>query len=152
MMKIFRIVLLACIIATLSCSAAFAGSGKAIVPHWLAVNYGKSNAQSSNIFITNITQHDLVVKVTVYNRDSTIFLSGIEYKNFQNNNTEIGAGKTVNLKINGTGTTESDYGYAVIEWVNKEYDDDVVGLVSWANWRESSNRGYSVPVNNGMPF
>ncbi|TIH15272.1 hypothetical protein D0S45_11415 [Marinifilum sp. JC120] len=152
-MKSFRVVLLACVIAMLSCSAAFAGSGKAIMPHWLAQHNGGSNIQSSIIFISNITQHDLTVKITIYKKDGSIKTQGNAFTNFKNNNTEIGAGKTGVLDIKWENISNtSDYGYAVIEWENKNYDDDVVGLVAWGRWAETGPRGYAIEINNGQPF
>lgn len=148
-MKLIRIASLLVLGAFMSLQV-FAGTGKAVVSHWYAYSF-EGNTQNSNIFISNITQNNLKVTVTLYNKDGTIKTSGLEYKNFQNNNTEIGARKSVNLKI--TGGSISEYGYAVIEWGNIGTDDDTVGLVAWADWaQDSPSRAYSVQVNNGNPF
>lgn len=136
--------------------SAFAGSGKAIVSHWYALNDGGGNVQHSNFFISNITKNDLIIKITLYNKDGTTYSSGLVYNNFQNNNTEIGAGKSVNFKISAASISTNDsYGYAVIEWSNKGTDDAAVGLVAWADWQQDGQsilRGYSIPINNGNPF
>ncbi len=131
----------------------FAGSGKAIVSHWYAYNNGSGNDQHSNFFISNITKNDLVVTIKLYNKDGTIYSSGLFYNNFQNNNTEIGAGKSVNFKITASTSSSDFYGYAVIEWKNKENNDDTVGLVAWADWQQDSpQRAHSIQINNGNPF
>ena len=49
--------------------------------------------------------------------------------------------------------TDSQYGYAVIEWKNKPYENDTVGLVAWAGRSgDSGSRAFSILVNNGNPF
>ncbi len=153
-MKFFKILLISCLMLIAAQSLAFAGSGKAIVPHWYVYNDGNTNIQTSNIFISNISKNDLIVKITLYNKDSTVYAANIDYHDFQNNNTEIGAGKSVNYKINANSIgTEDAYGYAVIEWSNKNDDNDTIGLVAWADWTtRGENKGYAVTVNNGMPF
>ncbi|HAS87784.1 MAG TPA: hypothetical protein DCS48_00510 [Desulfovibrio sp.] len=152
-MKFVKIMFVACVISILMSTAAFAGSGKAIMPHWLAQHNGHQNIQSSLIFISNITQHDLTVKITVYNKDGSVKIQGLEFDNFQNNNTEIGAGKSVEYRIKWDQiSNKSSFGYAVIEWENKNYDDDVVGLVAWGRWAETGSKGYAVEINNGQPF
>lgn len=131
----------------------FAGSGKAIVSHWYAFDDGRSNTQHSNFFISNITQNDLVVTIKLYDKDGTIYSSGLTYNNFQNSNTEIGAGKSVNFKINASTNSREYHGYAVIEWKNKENDDDLVGLVAWGDWQQDTpQRAHSIQINNGNPF
>lgn len=150
-MKYLKAIIITCILLAVPHSA-FAGMGKAIVAHWAVFNNG-SNVQTSNIFISNISKHDLIVTVTLYNYDGTIYSSGIEHKDFQNNGTEIGAGKAGNFKINAPGVgTSYYYGYAVIEWSNKGTDDDIVGLIAWADWWENNPNSYSIQINNGNPF
>lgn len=142
-------------ILSISPYTASAGQGKAIVSHWYAFNNGTGNYQNSNFFISNITHHNLAVKITLYNKDGTIYSSGLTYNNFQNNNTEIGAGQSVNFKITAGVSPTDVYGYAVIEWWNLGTDDDVVGLIAWADWSDltpSYPTGYSIQINNGNPF
>ncbi len=151
-MKVFKILLISCFMLIAAQSFAFAGSGKAIVPHWY-VNANVSNNQSSHFFISNISKSDLIVKITLYNKDSTTYSANVTRINFQNSDTEIGAGKTAYYKIGGIQGSGDAYGYAVIEWTNKDNDDDTVGLVAWADWQQNiEKRGFSIPVNNGMPF
>ncbi len=151
-MKVFKILLISCFMLIAAQSFAFAGSGKAIVPHWYVNNVG-TNFQSSHFFISNISNNDLIVKVTVYNKNGEIHTTGISYFNFQNADTEIGAGKTAYFQIYGIAGNQDTYGYAVIEWKNKDNEDNTVGLVAWADWQQNTEkRGFSIPVNNGIPF
>jgi hypothetical protein len=151
-MKVFKILLISCLMLIMAQSFAFAGSGKAIVSYWHTVNNGKHYRENTQINISNITQHDLIIKITLYNYDGTIYDKG-EYRNFQNGGTEIGAGKTGMFWLQSYEVTPHQYGYAVIEWKNKLNDDDIVGLVAWTGVAgDSASRAYSIPVNNGKPF
>ncbi len=138
-MKVFKILLISCFMLVTAQSFAFAGSGKAIVPHW-KVTSQMGITVGQVIFISNISNHDLIVKLSVYKHDSTIETAGLQYANFINNNTEIGAGETAHISIQ---TNTEDEGYAVIEWKNKDGEDDTVGLVA---------SKVNFPINNGMPF
>lgn len=136
---------------------AHAGSGKAIVPHWQVYQDGTgSNNNPTFIFLSNITTHDLVVNITMYNLDGTMFTNGtFQYNNFHASNTEIMAGESAYLKVIGVIGNPNAYGYAVIEWENKNMDHDAVGLVAWGmKFREGMeyNKGYSIPINSGNPF
>ncbi len=139
-------------LAILPC-AANAGGGKAIVPHWYIIS-NDTNVQHSNFFISNVTNHDLVVTITFYNKDGTVFSPVLTYNNFQNGNTEIGAGNSANLRIDSPASTVDSYGYATITWSNKTGENDLVGLIAWADWMVDSPdpRGFSIQVNGGNPF
>lgn len=136
----YRIIVL--FVALISCSTAFAGSGKAVVPH-----VGKK----SQIWISNITSNDLKVTVTVYNDLGNVITSHTYY-GFQASNTEIVAKGTGYVVLSDS---EPVGGFAVIEWENIGTDDDAFGLVAHAN-RSNSGTGfawrYGVDVNSGMPF
>ncbi|SME92632.1 hypothetical protein [Desulfovibrio gilichinskyi] len=152
-MKVFKILLTSCFMLIAAQSFAFAGSGKAIVPYWYAFDNGGTNYQSSHIRISNFTDHDLIVKISIYNKDATIYAGNVEYENLQAGDTEIGAGKSAGCIIRGYPLNTVFTGYAIIEWKNKDGDNDAVGLVSWADWAQKTpSRGFSIPVNNGMPF
>lgn len=124
------------------------GSGKAIVPNYGSI--GGASPQESNVFISNITQHDLTVTVTFFKQDGTKLTTNITYFNFQNSDTEIGAGKTGYVHV--TGTASWTYGYALVEWKNKGTDQDAVGLVAQAQRQEGTLWGYGIPVNQGLSF
>jgi len=119
---------------------AFAASGKAIVSHW---SYEGSTPNA--IYVTNITDNDLAVSVTIYNKDGGV-VNPTTVTNFQNSNTEVAAGKTGYVTVQS-----SNYGYAVIQWTNLGTDDDVYGLVAFAQ-RGNTTWHYAVPVNSGNPF
>jgi len=145
MKKLWLIVIASCIF----CVDAVAGSGKAIVPMFGSDNT-QPNWQRTNIFLSNITTHNLEVKITVYQEDGTVVpSSSLTYMNFQNSNTTIGAGTSVYLKIDTTGW---HYGYAIVEWQNLGTDQDAVGLVGVGQRQQASLWGYYIPVNNGTPF
>lgn len=124
------------------------GMGKAIVPNYGSM--GGGSPQESNIFISNISTHDLTVTVTFYKQDGTKLTTNITYYNFQNSDTEIAAGKTGVAQTSGASVFT--YGYAIVEWKNKGTDHDVVALVAQAQRQEGTLWGYGIPVNQGLPF
>lgn len=65
-------------IALLS-SHAFAGSGKAIVPHWTG-----NSGTNSPVFMSNISSHDVIVNVAFFDRDGNV-LSPTAYNNLVSN-------------------------------------------------------------------
>ncbi|ACS79191.1 hypothetical protein [Maridesulfovibrio salexigens] len=148
-MRVLKIVVMTCIVSMMLCSAAIAGSGKAIVPFWLAVQDQYGGNEVTTINISNISKSDLIVKVTVYNKDSSIKTDYVTLDNFMNSNTEIGAGKSAIVRIEAMGQGYShEYGYAVIEWENKNLEDDIVGLIA----QGGVNSSQAIIINNGLPF
>ncbi|WP_027722604.1 hypothetical protein [Maridesulfovibrio zosterae] len=139
-MNYFKILLISCFMLIAAQSFAFAGSGKTIIPHWETESEYGGTATGDNIYISNISAHDLIVKVTLYNTDSSILTSGPLYRNFKENNTVIAAGETASVSIV---TNIDTMGYGTIEWNNKAGEDDIVGLISTINFQ---------PTNSGKPF
>lgn len=129
--------------------AAFAGSGKAIVPHW---HSSLSDGLRNRIHVSNITDNTLNVTITLYNKNGSVYNSGLTYTNFITSNTQLAANSSGYLQMYGS----TDYGYAVIEWSNTGTDDDVLGLVAYSSktvvngpeWRAD----VGIPVNNGLAF
>lgn len=152
-MKTLKLFILTLALMTIAPSAVLAGSGKAIMPHWYAYNrQSANNVQNSYIWLSNISQNDLIVKVTVYKSDGTKYTNGVTYNEFYNN-TEIKAGRSAYVKIGAVKSDQSHHGYAVIEWENHTGEDNVVGLIGWGNWEQNSlYKSFSIPINNGMPF
>lgn len=103
-------------------SFAYAGSGKAVVPHWMA-----TGSTVTSIWVSNISSHNLDVTITFYDENGNK-LSAETYYNFQNANTEVAAGKSGYVTI-----AADSYGYAVITWKNIGTDDDVFGLVAYGH-------------------
>ncbi|SME92663.1 hypothetical protein [Desulfovibrio gilichinskyi] len=139
-MRVLKILLISCFMLVAAQSFAFAGSGKAIIPHWLSLGGGGQMGAMDIIYISNISTHDLVVKITLYKEDSSTVTSGPQYSNFKDNNTVIGAGETASFS---TSTETDSNGYGIIEWKNKDGEDDTVGLISTMP---------KLLINNGMPF
>lgn len=138
--------MVSCLLLVAAQSVAFAGSGMAIVPYCEA--YQRDfETYSSTLFITNISQHDLKVEVSVYDNQGNEISSGISYRNFESANTEISAGKMGEVEI-GTVSGDQVQGYAVIEWTNKAQENDYVGLVASG----TSPRVTPVVINGGAPF
>ncbi|MCW8928947.1 MAG: hypothetical protein OQL19_01765 [Gammaproteobacteria bacterium] len=128
---------------------AFAGSGKAISPHWSGDD---STTSPTYIFISNITDKNVNVSVTFYGDDGTV-IPVTTYTNFINGNTQLAPRATGRVKISPPVRTN---GYAVIEWENEASDDNIVALVAHG-YRVMVNSTYrradiTIPVNNGMPF
>ena len=126
-----------------------AGSGKAIVPYWDIA----PNGQQTNIYISNITGHDLEVKVTFYTLDGSEYTGPtIHYKNFDNGNTVIAARKSAFIYVsNPPNGTPYQYGHAIIEWHNQGNDNDTVGLVAHG-WKADPAGRAAIPINMGSPF
>ncbi|CAM2007636.1 hypothetical protein [Acanthopleuribacter pedis] len=144
-MKTFKIMSLLFVLS--SVFSAFAGSGKAIVPMWYS-----HTSQVTALYISNIAGNDVDVTVTFYKKDGTVATSTITQNNWINSNLSIAANTTANIII--TSTTE-EYGYAVIEWVNRGSDDDTIALVAhgfWGKALSTKESGYAIPVNDGKPF
>ncbi|CAM2067445.1 hypothetical protein SCOR_18840 [Sulfidibacter corallicola] len=148
MKKVASMLLVFCLF---SIGHAFAGYGKAIIPHMSA----NTATDSINLYwISNITEHDIKVTITFYDQDGNALTSGVSYTNFINSNADIAAGKT---GLSTVDTSTWKYGYGVIEWENKGSDEDVVALVAHGFFDEkdgSSNpQGfYAISINAGMPF
>ncbi|BCB26934.1 hypothetical protein SKTS_18200 [Sulfurimicrobium lacus] len=146
MKKMYSILVACCLSLSFN---AFAGSGKAIVPMFGA-DTTQPDWQRTNIFLSNITTHALNVQITVYQEDGTVVpSSSLTYVNFQNSNTQIGAGKSAYLKIDTVGW---HFGYAIVQWQNSGTDQDAVGLVGAAQRQQALEWGHYIPVNNGIPF
>ncbi len=131
--------------ATLS----FAGSGKAIVPFW---NAGTTIYHQTDIYITNISNNDVEVTVTIYKKDGTELTSGVTYNNFSASDTKILARNSGYVRIN---PTTSGFGFAIIEWNNTGSDDNTVALTAYAMFLKfnATVEGVSaVPINQGLPF
>jgi hypothetical protein len=129
-------------------SQTLAGNGKAIISHWGSV--APNNA--SYVYISNITDNTVNVKVTYYDKDGNT-LSPTTYSNFTNSNTQLASKSTGFLTIN-TGTW--NYGYATVEWSNLEGDDDTVALVANSHRvmdvKTNLRSDLVIQVNNGQPF
>lgn len=134
-------IILACLF--LVSANVFAGSGSAVVSHWMA-----TGSTVTSLWVSNITSHDLEVEITFYDTSGTA-LSPSSFFDFQNSNTEIGAGKSGYVSI-----SSDSYGYAVIKWNNKGTDDDAFGLVAYAHRSDNTASGWraAIPINNGKPF
>lgn len=125
----------------------FAGSGKSILPHW-----GAQSSKPSYIFLSNITDNPVKVDVTFYGKNGAS-LSPSTFTNFSNGNTELAARSTGYITIHPGAW---DYGYAVIEWENREGEDDTVALVGHGfrviTATSSTRSDFTIPINNGQPF
>ena len=141
-----RRILLCLLLSSLFCSMLQAGNGKATMNYWLS---NSSTSETSHIFLSNITENDINVTITVYSYDGSVVTSGLSYTNMTS--TVLAAGKTGYLSM---ATSSLDWGYAVIEWENQSGNDDVVALVCNGLYARQSG-GHSrhlVPINDGMPF
>lgn len=134
------------IFTTLLYSNAFAFSGKTVIPL-----IQSQPAVETNLIITNITDHDLTVNINVYCTDlnTPVSNSYLTYSGFQNNNTEIGAKKIVQVAIR----TVVCSGPTIISWSNKTTDNDLYGLIAAGQyWGTTSSWLTSFQINNGAPF
>lgn len=142
-------VLILLVFGFVSLGQAFAGSGSAIIPNISA----NTNTGADNVYyISNITNHDVEVTVTFYDKDGAVLTSGVNYSNFAASNTEIAAGKTGVITF---APSSWEYGYAVIEWNNKGTDNDVVALVANGYIEKDASpqlSRYTVLVNCGLAF
>ncbi|OHU84498.1 MULTISPECIES: hypothetical protein [Pseudoalteromonas] len=65
--------IIAALLLSLVSFASLAGSGKAIVPMW---HSDGTTARFSDLYISNITDKDIEVKITVYKADGSVFNFG----------------------------------------------------------------------------
>ncbi|MFZ8170629.1 hypothetical protein ACO1HB_17490 [Alteromonas macleodii] len=129
--------------------SSFAGSGKAIVPSWIA----GGNNSITVLTISNITDNDIAVNVVFYGKDGQV-IQPSQFENFTLGNSVITAGNTGQVRIS---STTSQYGYAVINWENTADDaaDDTIALVARGYHQvvDTARRTNSlIQINNGMPF
>jgi len=136
-------------VSFLAPASALAGSGKAIVPYWVA-----SPQHNTAINISNITDNTLNVSITFYDLNGAqVPNSSVIYSNMLGGNTQIGPKKTAGVAL--TGFSAISNGFAVITWSNSGTGNDVVGLTAHAfrHYSDASRASESsIPVNNGMPF
>lgn len=141
-------------LATLFPAAAFAGSGKAVVAFWS----GSASTGQTSLTLTNITPHDLLVRVEFYNRQGTLITSApptIGYTNFTNSNTTVAARNTGTVSISSTVTDSNAVGLAVVYWENTGTDNDLYGLVGHGIrvFPTGTTRAeHYIPINNANPF
>ncbi len=124
---------------------AFAGSGKAIVPHW---NSAVANTPTY-VFISNITDNYINVTVTFYDRNGNT-VPVTTYDNMTS--TQIYPNQTGRVTLT---PTVFDFGYATIEWENVQGDNNTVALIAHGyKLVQETDRAnaYAIPINNGMPF
>lgn len=131
----------------------FAGSGTAIMPHFY-VNLldGTDPAFELNyLYITNITNHDLIVSVICSDKNGTaVETTSFVYNNFLNGNTVIKAKNTAYIVLRHTGWR---YGICTIGWSNEGADQDAKGLIAHGIRLHGNINGYSaIPINGGLPF
>lgn len=136
------------ILATLVTAQTFAGSGKAILPHWGS----NTTSQATFVHLSNITDNNVSVKITIYDKDGTV-LAPSTYTNFSNGDSEIAAKSSAYISIR---SSSWDYGFALIEWENLADHDNAIALVGHAyrvDHNTSTARSNSaIPLNNGLPF
>ncbi len=128
---------------------ATAGTGKAIVPFW---NAGTTIYHQTDIYITNISNNDVEVTVTIYKKDGTALTSGVTYVNFSASDTKILARNSGYVRIN---PTTSGFGFAIIEWNNTGSDDNTVALTAYAmflKFNATVEGVAAIPINQGLPF
>ena len=148
---------------------ASANSGSAIIPLYAASNYA-GYRYSTWVYLSNITDQDINVKVTLYKTNGTIltdtvgeYINGHYLSNYNDKLTDaslsftLGPNSFGKFSINSnehpnTGTTA---GYGIIKW---EQDSKAVqGLVAHAigYYVMTSNpvpSQLAIPINNGLPF
>ena len=144
-----------------------ANSGKAIIPQWLSSGTNGTNPYTSVIYISNITNEPINVKVTFYEDDGTVLVDGDNnpntgtlrtHGNFSNYNDNPGkASISFTLNANSTvyvnsHTTAKYKGFGTIEW--DQDSNAVCGLVAFGRGQYYSNGWtfYAIPINNGQPF
>lgn len=155
-------------------NAVFAGSGKAIFPHWMGAYSSPSYFRMSYINCSNITDSELTVSIKFYytNNDTTYTLQDGD------DNTTTGAirasvnttltsyddnpaNASVTFKLDGGESTQIYvaptsllFGYGTIEWTQDS--DNVCGLVA-SHLHQYKNTTYGKGdtmylINNGLPF
>jgi len=131
-------------------------SGSAFIPNYYCSQLGEITC----IFISNITNSDISVKVTLFKNDGTI-LTGYTsclgfFNNFKNNLTDCSASFTLGPNKSGyliIGIPVASNGYGIIQW--NQNSNNVKGLVAHGQYFFDSNgirERYSIPINAGLPF
>lgn len=151
-------------------SIAFAGSGSAVVPMFYVITNANGSQAHPWLYMTNITDDDITVTVTYYDRLGTILSDGedsqtaglIRGVNLNNYDGSLaGASATFTISPNNQGIIylqpavgdPSRTGSALIEW--SQDSNARVGLIAHQLTFTSDPNGparYSVCVNGGLPF
>ena len=143
----------------------YAASGSAIIPYFHAetttgINYTK-------IYISNITNNPINVKVTLFSKDGTIFknVGNLIYRseNLENFNTNLSDASLSYTLYNNKSSmimfthVANEFGYGLIEWTQDS--DSVYGLVAMGKEVQNPNKDFrgdpvftNYPINNGLPF
>ncbi|MBQ1784953.1 MAG: hypothetical protein II007_15040 [Gammaproteobacteria bacterium] len=128
--------------------SAYAGGGKAIVPHW-SVNDGENIR--TYIYITNISDSDVNVEIDLLDKSGNQ-VAPFSYTNFINSNSGLAAKSSGLILLKGA----PNFGHAIIKWTNTAQGDDVVALVAHGSSITSNGSSWrseiAVPINNGQPF
>ena len=141
-----------------------ANSGSAIIPYFHAetatgINYTK-------IYISNITNNPINVKVTLFSKDGFVFknvgslITGTNMEGFNSNLSDASFSYTLDSNKSSMfmfNHTSREFGYGLIEWTQDS--DSVYGLVAMGKEIQNPRSDYSgdpvfsnYPINNGLPF
>jgi hypothetical protein len=167
-MKIFKgllvFVLLVGLFATnFTAQASSYSTGKAVIPAYLT-----SSSAKTVFSVSNITDEQISVTVTLYEKDGTIItddnsssagrITGSNLLNYDDQNTDSTLTFTLDAHCTGyfsTNYTSSvKFGYGVIQW--QQDSNALLGLVVVGAENiyvdTDADSRYLVPVNNGLPF
>ena len=136
------------ILVILLSNQAIAGTGKTLVPFWA----GGTSTDQTNLYVSNISQNNVEVTVSVYKSDGTLLNNGVSYYGFVNSNTQLDGKTSGYIAIQ---PSVWDHGYITIEWKNLGNDDDQVALVALGErYRGPSSKlaVNTITINQGLPF
>jgi hypothetical protein len=142
---------------TSSLVSLYAGSGKAIIPHWF-----KSSTTKWVLRVSNISNSDVMVKVKLINYDSLIYNENSENsaniyaaEGFSENPIDgfvtLSANSTGFVQVNAVGAVKN--GFGLIEWQSS--DNTNVALIAHGIITYTYNDRYSkavYPINDFKPF
>lgn len=135
---------------TLSLSA-YAGEGKAYIPHWKGTFTGLGS-NNSKLWISNITNHNIEVTIRIYDKNGNL-IAPSSYEGFIAGNTQLAPKSSGKVTL----ALPDNFGFGEILWENvATTEDDSKALVAHLKntvKSTSSNFGSaSVSINAGLPF
>lgn len=142
-------------------ATAFAKSGSTVIPHIM-----DGGSRSFHLFLSNITDSDIEVFVTLFGADGQVILESAEsgdnlvpYAHYQEYteptvgqysiSVVIGPHQTFRLSVNNG---IDNHGYGVIEWVSQGNEVKALTAQAWVLSSAGGYYSYTVPINAGLPF
>ena len=138
------------ILGLFSCFAGKTLAGEAFIPYW-----SKWPSETTCLSVSNISNNDVNIKVTLYKQDGSKYLGSIEFaENISSldQDTLLAANGTAYFCLARSSGGSFGYGKISTTEVNEENGNSFVIAHSRQVLVSGGYHSSGVPINNGMPF